>query len=259
MAAPILSLSQSHLTLLETCPRRFQYIFDQSLAVPPKLEGQAAALWGRQFHLLMQQQALGMPIDLMAAANPEMVAKVTALQQAAPQLFQPQPHESLRQSEHQRSLSLNGYVFTVIYDLVILTPQSGMIVDWKTYLKPPPKEYLADDWQTRLYLYVLTETTQLLPEQLHMDYWFVRHQDEQGHGLPPSAYGFSYGLQKHDQTRADLLRLTERLSNLRQHRDFPQTENLDLCVRCPFQIRCQRLASPTLPMDLDAIEEITLD
>ncbi|MEM9483504.1 MAG: PD-(D/E)XK nuclease family protein [Cyanobacteria bacterium P01_F01_bin.116] len=259
MAPSILSLSQNHLKLLETCPQRFQYIFDQSLAVPPSQEFQEAAVWGSQFHLLMQQQALGMPIDVMSMANKEMVAKVDALKQKAPHLFQSGEHESLRQSEHQRTLALNGYVFTVIYDLVVLTPTAGMIVDWKTYLKPPLKRYLADDWQTRLYLYVLKETTDLLPEQLNMDYWFVRHRDQQGNELPPSEYRFTYSLAQHDQTRAYLLRLTDRLSAMRQSGNFPKTDYRDRCTRCPFQIRCQRLDEPVLPVDLNAIEEISLD
>lgn len=258
MAPSILSLSQTHLALLETCPRRFQYIFDQSLAVPPKLDGQEAAQWGSQFHLLMQQQAMGMPIDVMATANEDMVAKVEALKQKAPHLFRPQPQERLRQSEHQRTLAFNGYVFTVIYDLVVLTSKSGMIVDWKTYLKPPPKQYLARDWQTRLYLYVLKETTELMPEQLTMVYWFVRHRDEQGNDLPPSAYRFTYTVQQHEQTRKDLLRLTDRLSRLRQLGEFPKTDYRDRCSQCPFQIRCQRVNINDLPLDLAAIEEIAI-
>ncbi|MEM1256176.1 MAG: PD-(D/E)XK nuclease family protein [Cyanobacteria bacterium P01_H01_bin.21] len=255
---PVLSLSQTHLTLLETCSRRFQYIFDQALAVPPKREGQEAALWGSQFHLLMQQQALGLPIDMMAAANGDMTSKIDALRAIAPHLFQPQLNEQLRQSEHQRSLAFNGYVFTVIYDLVVLTEQTGLIVDWKTYLKPPPRARLAQDWQTRLYLYVLTETTDLAPEQVTMVYWFVRNRNEQGDDLPPSDYGFTYSLQQHDQTRAELLRLTERLTELRQRGEFPKTNTVDRCLYCPFQIRCQRLLEPHLPINLDEIEEISL-
>ena len=150
--------------------------------------------------------------------------EVDALRQQAPQLFEsnpPDPHERLRQSEHQRTLAFNGYLFKVIYDLVVLTEHSGLIVDWKTYLKPPPKGRLTHDWQTRLYLYVLAETGGLAPEQLTMVYWFVRHQDDQGKDLPPSDYRFTYSLQQHDQTRADLLLLTDRLSALRLRGEFP--------------------------------------
>lgn len=258
MSLPVIALSQAHLTLLESCPRRFQYIFNQSLAVPPKPEGQEAARWGSQFHLLMQQQALGIPIEAMSMANGDMTDKLKALRQRAPHLFEPSPGEQLRQSEHQRTLAFNGYLFTVIYDLVVLTPDSGLLVDWKTYLKPPPQQTLAHDWQTRLYLYVLAETSHLSPEQLTMVYWFVRHRDERGEDLPPSDYRFVYGLQQHDQTRADLSRLTDWLSTLRQGDEFPQTTVLDRCGRCPFQIRCQRGPELALPLDLEGIEEISL-
>lgn len=258
MSLPVISLSQAHLTLLESCPRRFQYIFNQSLAVPPNPEGQEAALWGSQFHLLMQQQALGIPIDVMATAHGDMTAKVEALRHQSPQLFHPGPDERLRQSEHQRTLAFNGYLFTVIYDLLVLTDSSGLIVDWKTYLKPPLQQYLARDWQTRLYLYVLAETSHLSPEQLTMVYWFVRHRNQQGEDLPPSDYRFVYSLQQHDQTRSDLIRLTDQLSALRQGGAFPQTSVLERCGRCPFQIRCQRMDEPSLPLDLEDIEEISL-
>ncbi|MEL7506955.1 MAG: PD-(D/E)XK nuclease family protein [Cyanobacteria bacterium J06554_1] len=258
MSLPVISLSQAHLTLLESCPRRFQYIFNQSLAVPPKPAGQEAALWGSQFHLLMQQQFLGIPIDVMSTAHGDMTAKVEALRQQAPQLFHSGPDERLRQSEHQRTLAFNGYLFTVIYDLLVLTDSSGLIVDWKTYLKPPLQQYLAQDWQTRLYLYVLAETSHLNPEQLTMAYWFVRHRNDRGEDLPPSDYRFAYSLQQHDQTRAELLRLTDQLSALRQSNAFPQTSVLERCGRCPFQIRCQRLDEPSLPLDLEDIEEISL-
>ncbi|MEO1180898.1 MAG: PD-(D/E)XK nuclease family protein [Cyanobacteria bacterium J06636_28] len=258
MSLPVISLSQAHLTLLESCPRRFQYIFNQSLAVPPKPAGQEAALWGSQFHLLMQQQSLGIPIDVMSTAHGDMTAKVEALRQQAPQLFHSGPDERLRQSEHQRTLAFNGYLFTVIYDLLVLTDSSGLIVDWKTYLKPPLQQYLAQDWQTRLYLYVLSETSHLNPEQLTMAYWFVRHRNDRGEDLSPSDYRFAYSLQQHDQTRAELLRLTDQLSALRQSNAFPQTSVLERCGRCPFQIRCQRLDEPSLPLDLEDIEEISL-
>ncbi len=258
MPLPVLSLSQTHLTLLETCSRRFQYIFDQSLAVPPTPDGQDAALWGNQFHLLMQQQALGLPVDVMATANKDMTAKIEALRHQAPQLFQPTPKEQLRQSEHQRTLAFNGYVFTVIYDLVVLTDNTGLVVDWKTYLKPPARERLAQDWQTRLYLYVLAETSGLSPDQLTMAYWFVRHQDDQGNDLPPSAYRFQYSCQQHEHIRKDLSRLTDRLSILRQRSEFPQTDSLERCRRCPFQIRCQRLKEDDLPINLETIEEISI-
>ena len=82
--------------------------------------------------------------------------------------------DAFSQSEHRRTLAFNDYLLTVVYDLVVCTPQQGQIFDWKTHQRRPPESWLQGDWQTRLYLYVLCETTDLKPEQLSMTYWFVR-------------------------------------------------------------------------------------
>ncbi|MEM9165166.1 MAG: PD-(D/E)XK nuclease family protein [Cyanobacteria bacterium P01_F01_bin.4] len=266
---PILPLSQSHLTLLETCDRKYQYIFLDSLSVPPDPNQQAGALWGNQFHLLMQQQALGLPIEVMAPADTDMADSVAALRQTAPDLFEEVGLDGLRQSEHQRMLAFNGYLLTVIYDLVVVTPNQGQIVDWKTYQRPPQRVWLERDWQTRLYLYVLTETTDLTPEQVSITYWFVRNRDEQTGALKPESYRFSYSAERHDQTCQDLEAITRRLTNLRQTTmEFPKVDvTKGLCDRCPFAIRCRRggfgssleqTVAIATHLDLDTIDEIAL-
>ncbi|MEO1401428.1 MAG: PD-(D/E)XK nuclease family protein [Cyanobacteria bacterium J06635_1] len=269
MPLPTLPLSQSHLTLLETCDRKFQYIFLDSLSVPAEPEQQSRAFWGNQFHLLMQQQALGLPIEVMAPADAEMTDSVAALRQTAPDLFEEPGPGGLRQSEHQRMLAFNGYLLTVIYDLVVLSPDQGQIVDWKTYLRPQQRVWLERHWQTRLYLYVLTETTDLDPAQVSMTYWFVRNRDEQTGALTPESYRFNYSAERHGQTRQDLETLTQRLTQQRQAMaDFPKVDvTKGLCDGCPFAIRCQRCSlgssleqtvAIATHLDLDTIDEIAL-
>ncbi|MEM8808900.1 MAG: PD-(D/E)XK nuclease family protein, partial [Cyanobacteria bacterium P01_G01_bin.38] len=234
---------------------------------------QAGALWGNQFHLLMQQQALGLPIEVMAPANVEMADSVAALRQTAPDLFEEVGLDRLRQSEHPRMLAFNGYLLTVIYDLVVLSADQGQIVDWKTYQRPPQRVWLERDWQTRLYLYVLTETTDLNPEQVSITYWFVRNRDAQTGELKPQSYRFSYSAERHGQTRQALEALTQRLTKLRQAavesgEDFPKVDvTKGLCDRCPFAIRCQRgglgssleqTVAIATHLDLNTIDEIAL-
>jgi ATP-dependent exoDNAse (exonuclease V) beta subunit len=60
-------------------------------------------------------------------------------------------------------------LLTVIYDLLIEAEDNAQILDWKTYPQPKEQNRLAKDWQTRLYLYVLAETSDYLPEQISMD------------------------------------------------------------------------------------------
>ena len=261
----MLRLSQGHLTLLEACPRRFQHTVLDALAVPATPEQLAAQQWGDRFHLLMQQRELGLPIEPVLAEDAELQGAVAALIQAAPALFE--PTEIFRQSEHSRSLRVHGYWFTVVYDLLRLWADRGEIVDWKTYRQPRPPDRLAEDWQTRLYCYLLVETTDLAPEQVTMVYWFVRHRDPGSQAWQPESVRIPYDRRHHDRTHADLQQWCDRLTPwLDTASDLPQIpptpKGLEICHPCPFAVRCQRNAGantgqdPLLP--LDAIPELAL-
>ncbi|MEL6160404.1 MAG: PD-(D/E)XK nuclease family protein [Cyanobacteria bacterium J06623_5] len=281
----MLPLSQSHLTLLEACPRRYQYVFFDALLGPSNYEQRVTTQWGNQFHLLMQQAALDLPVEAIAPADTELATSLHALAQAAPDVFAHLPtasaptsdsvqlSDSFSQSEHRRTLSFNGYLLTVIYDLVVFSEKravgdrSGHIFDWKTHQKPPPKAWLMNDWQTRLYRYVLCETTDLEPTQISMTYWFVRpsHQaDDKGKSpAQPTSYRFDYTQLAHDLTRQDLQRLTDELTAMRELADFPKVSiEKGLCDRCPYNIRCDR-SDRTFPQDpsrlLKAASQLTAD
>ncbi|HIK45827.1 MAG TPA: PD-(D/E)XK nuclease family protein, partial [Leptolyngbyaceae cyanobacterium M65_K2018_010] len=122
----------------------------------------------------------------------------------------------------------------------------------------------------RLYLYVLAETTDLLPEQLAMSYWFVPPWPVAGADgpdpTPPRCINLPYSQQEHQRTAQDLDRLTDRLTSLlATAQDFPQVdEALGHCLRCPFAVRCQRssdryatLTTLELP-PIEAIAEVPL-
>lgn len=276
---PLISLSQGQLKFFETCPRQYQYF--ETLPVLREPDLNESAEWGKRFHRLMQQQALGLPIEVMAPADQEMMASVEALRGEAPHLFESDlvgkaEAGQQRLSEFQQTLEFKGYLLTVIYDLLLLTADTGQIIDWKTYLKPPQKNWLWQDWQTRLYLYVLSETSGLSPNQISMVYWFVRSKDPQTQKLKLESYELTYSDSLHHQTETDLLALTDRLTELRRNTMiFPKVAlSKGVCERCPFAFRCQRLplndgehsedSMRTLNdqlingLMLDAIEEIPL-
>lgn len=271
----MLPLSQSHLTLFEACPRRYQYVFFDARSAPSTYEQHTQTQWGNQFHLLMQQRALDLPIQTISSADANMAASLDALAKAAPEVFEHLPTtlqslqstNSFSQSEHRRMLSFNNYLLTVVYDLVVLRPTQsadknpikGHIFDWKTHQTPPPRAKLKADWQTRLYQYVLCETTELAPEQIAMTYWFVRLNApelnapelnalensaslDQPMTAEPSAYQFGYSLAEHDRTRRDLLTLTDALTRMQRAETFPKVDIAKgLCGYCPFAVRCDRL------------------
>lgn len=254
------NLTQSHLSLLETCPRKFRQVYLDGLTAPPPSDLQASQLWGNRFHLLMQQRELGLPLPPTAAETTPLTDSVQALVSAAPELFAAAPSPQLRQSEHRRSLAFEGYSLTVIYDLLLLSATAGQIVDWKTYFQLRSRAALERDWQSRLYRYVLVETSPLAPEQVTMSYWFVRHRDPQTQTLLPQEVRLSYSQQQHQQTHQDLQRLTEALSRYSASGHFPQVDPvLGRCDRCPFAVPCDRAGQQPVPLPaFDEIAEVPL-
>ena len=150
-----------------------------------------------------------------------------------------------------------------MYDLLLLQPGQAQILDWKTYPQPRNLAFLRDHWQTRLYLFVLVETTEYQPEDVSMIYWFVRHQSENG-TLTPQSCQFPYDRFQHEETRQEL---EEQIKNLSQWQkdysqtNYPQTgdsvtpflssdsspepfpkipEASTACIRCNFNQRCDR-------------------
>ncbi|MBW4656211.1 MAG: PD-(D/E)XK nuclease family protein [Kaiparowitsia implicata GSE-PSE-MK54-09C] len=236
-------LSQGHLNGLDLCPRRFQHVHLDQLLSPTAPEQQQALDWGTRFHLLMQQHDLGLPVETIEPADPTVQACFRQFMQTAPEVFAVQPGQ-VRHSEHRRTLELEGVLLTAVYDLLVLHPDRALIYDWKTHLTPQSAMRLAQDWQTRLYCFVLAETSAYLPEQISFTYWFVRAQA--GGGAPrPQHHTLPYSTTQHEKTRQALsqrlAQLSEGLAGYREGRSLPQVpEELGRCDRCPFAIRCRR-------------------
>jgi hypothetical protein len=237
----MLTLTQGHLRQLETCPRRYQYTYLDHVTAPTDPAMLERQRWGTQFHQVMQQRDLGLPMADLLREDPALETAVNGLLAAAPELFGPQPG-GFRQSEHRRTLAFNGYGLTAIYDLLVLGATSGQIIDWKTYQRPPNAAQLAQEWQTRLYRYLLVETSALRPEQVSMTYWFVAPPAAQGPPTPPSSITISYTAAQHRRTEADLKRLTDTLTALLATGNALPKVDLAQghCIHCPFAVRCQR-------------------
>lgn len=240
-------LSQRHLKVLETCPRQFEYLYFDRLALTVSPYQQVKSQLGSDFHLLMQQRELGLPIAPILERAPQQQAWMQAILTTAPELFESEP-QTWRESEHIRTLAIDNYLFTVIYDLVILQPdchkdslhQQANIIDWKTYPLPKNKKELDRDWQTRLYAYVLAETSDYLPKQIAFTYWFIQSSPQ------PKSVRIGYTLKQHQQTKSDLHDLLSKLTTWvdayrtdREH--FPQVAtSAGVCQRCSFADRCGR-------------------
>ncbi|MBR8828015.1 MAG: PD-(D/E)XK nuclease family protein [Gomphosphaeria aponina SAG 52.96 = DSM 107014] len=227
MQLPLIRLAQGQLNLLEICPPQFQRLYLEELGSPISPEEQEKQSWGSQFHLLMQQRELGLPIDSLLKEDEEVQRSLNGLVAAVPEIGG-LTGTILRDAEHCRTLNFQGYLLTVVYDLLIVEGKKAQILDWKTYLQPQSQKKLAQNWQTRLYLYVLAETSEYLPEQISMTYWFVR--------LPrtPASVNFIYNDLLHQQTRQDLSSILTKL-------DSWLAEYLDEGIAFPHRLNCQEV------------------
>jgi hypothetical protein len=172
-------------------------VYLEHLTSPIDPKQQEKLSWGSNFHLLMQQLELDLPVELLLEEDQEIKEALIKLVRNNPEVFQ-QRKGQIRDPEHCRTLKFEQYLLTVIYDLLILSDERAQILDWKTYQKPPKKFDLAKNWQTRLYLYVLAETANYSPEQISMTYWFVKLPNN------PESVTFGYNSTLHRQTREDL-------------------------------------------------------
>jgi len=261
----LIRLSQTYLNHLETCPRKFQLIYLEQLSSPISPDQEEKLAWGKQFHLLMQQRELGLSVELLFQADPKMWESFQAIAQGAPEIFLPSPNSAtFRQAEHLRTWKIDNFLLTVVYDLLIAEESSAQIIDWKTYPRPPVRQKVAENWQTRLYLLVLAETSDYLPEQLSMTYWFVESARDQGSEknlddhrdgrFPPGSLResrssqclkFISDRQQHEQTKEDLSQLLTKLQRwLKDYENgqpFPQVpENSGKCQNCQFSVICKR-------------------
>ncbi len=234
----LIRLSQGQLNLLEICPPKFQQIYLNKLSSLPNPEIEDKQTWGSRFHLLMQQRELGLPIDSLLQKDEELDRSLQALLQAAPNILD-HSNNQWREAEHSRTLNFGNYLLTVIYDLLVADDHKAQIIDWKTYLKPQNKSKLARNWQTRLYLYTLVETSEYLPEQISMTYWFVKLPNK------PESHVFTYDSQQHQQTAKDLHNLLTNLDIwLEEAIDFPHHPNCE--HKCPYyqELLAQKNNSP---------------
>lgn len=253
LTSSLLKLSQSHLNLLSLCPSKFQQVYLDCLGSILDPKQQESMQWGSRFHLLMQQRELALPIESLLESDKDLDTSVKDLIKAVPELLQPQPG-CWREAEHCRTLGYKDFVLTVIYDLLVAGKDKAVIFDWKTYRQPQKRNRLASNWQTRLYLYILVETSEYLPEQIQMTYWFVRSGK-------PQSLTFTYSQTLHQQTESDLNELLANLSTWLQNYqedkiDFPHKADCE--QKCPyFESLAKEVATPQDSQELlDAIAEI---
>ncbi|MGB2924437.1 MAG: PD-(D/E)XK nuclease family protein [Limnothrix sp.] len=232
----MIRLSQAHLQTFAQCPPSFQQKYLAKLASPNDPQQLAKQRWGVQFHQIMQQLQLGFTLETLVTED-ELKVSVEALLAQIPDFLQT-PNDHFSEAEHRRSLQVGDFALTVIYDWLVQRGDRLTICDWKTYPKPEKANDLSNHWQTKLYLYVLAETTDYAPEQLSMTYWFVKLPNQ------PESITINYSAEAHQQIKRELTKL---LQQLQAEMDDYFRANIPLqhpdqksCWRCPPQLHDRR-------------------
>lgn len=258
LASSIWQISQSHLSEFTRCPRKFQYRYLENWGLPNIDGQQEQQTLGSQFHHLLQQQEMGLDIQPFLKENLPLQQWFDTLQQSPPPFISGE-----RRSEHQQTMVCGGFTLIAVYDLLIQNSQNAQILDWKTYTRPRNLKALKNDWQTRLYPYLLTETSSYSPEQISMVYWFAQVRGQESHSLV-----LPYDSEQHQQTHAGLRQvlgqLKQSLMVYEGNQDFSQSplEN-GHCYSprhtCPFLARCRGHSQIVAgAKDVDTIAEIPL-
>ncbi len=253
-------LSQGQLTLLELCPRKFQHTYLEQLGAPTSPEQLEKLSAGSRFHSLMQQWEMELPIQAFLQEDAQLKRWFNAFIDASPKILT--ADAILRQSEHPRVLEIEGHLLTVIYDLLLLTDSEAQIIDWKTYPKPLKADRITQNWQSRLYPFVLAETSHYRPEQISMTYWFFQSK---GEATEPQSLKVKYNTKAHAEIRLDLFTLLKQLKEYcdryGEGESFPQvSESAGHCVDCSFALRCERWrdASTVQVTDWRTVAEVPL-
>ncbi|MBF2057749.1 MAG: PD-(D/E)XK nuclease family protein [Cyanobacterium sp. T60_A2020_053] len=217
-------LSQSHLNNLEKCPRQFIDAYFKQLTNFHKFDENNSTEWGSLFHRLMQQKKLNLPLTNILNQKQDLQESLSALHTAINDLCEDQDIISSEAEVKLQLKWLDKYIFTVVYDQLILKPNQAIIFDWKTYLKPTKIDYLVNNWQTKLYLFVLTEIMDYAPENISFIYWFVKLPNN------PESYQINYDQKSHDKNKLELETLLSKLTTLNDESyDYDKCLNYRQC------------------------------
>jgi len=270
-------ISQRHLSLFEQCPRRYQAEILDRRSLPISDPQRRALQRGQQFHHLLQQRALGIVGQIH---DPQLDRWLDRWQQTASL----QPHADPSQyylAEHTRTLALPPFELLVRYDALIADRDRADILDWKTYARPKHPQKLANNWQTRLYRYVLAATSDYPPERIAMVYWFAEPaqseaeitNDVNDQGRRDKTGGdrvtLAYDLEQFKQDHHEITHLLDRLTTAREAAAsssrglFPTRHELGQpcgpqeCACLQLQLLDEGKSEPTIAVrDLSEIAEI---
>lgn len=242
------SFSQSSMQDYADCPRRFQLRYIEQLTYPANefeqaIENEKHQLEGQKFHRLIQQYLIGIPKE-----NLTKMANTPNLERWWENFLSYSPTNLTNiagmHPEVTLSAPLGKFRLLAKYDLIAFKDDKVFIYDWKTYRRRPRNEWLSARWQTRVYRALLIAAgtkfnvgRPITPKRCEMVYWFANFPGE------PSIFPYSDIQYKRDWDA--LITLTKEIKSgfddsTSLTTGFPQTENRNTCIYCPYRSYCDR-------------------
>jgi len=225
--------SQSSLQDYVDCPRRFElkYLQRQRWPAPEVddlLEFERRMEQGERFHHLVHQHLVGIPAPMLLKRIEDATVRgwfETYLKQG----LEGVPPK--RRPEMLLTVPLGEYALLAKFDLVALSAEKALIMDWKTGQHIPKSDTLARRLQTIVYRYVLAKGgaslnggVPILPEQIEMVYWYAAHEG--------ATRRFPYDAAQLAADEAYLLQLVEEIHT---RAEFPLTERIERCKFCVYR------------------------
>ncbi len=235
------AFSQGSLQDYVDCRQRFRlrYVLRRvwpAVEAEPALENERHLQQGAIFHRLIHQHVLGLA--------PERLASTIADEDLGRWWRNYLAHAPVgaagsRHPELLLSAPVGGHRLVARYDLIAVDPgQRAVIVDWKTSRQRPPRKWLAERLQTRVYPYLLVRAGSHLnggrpfpPEQVEMIYWFADFPDE------PER--FPYDAARYQADGEYLTSLIGEIEALGDD-DFALTTQQRRCRYCRYRSLCRR-------------------
>ena len=239
--------SQGSLQDYSDCPRRFWLRYVLRLAWPavqsePVMENERAMQQGERFHRLAQQYWLGVPAERLEAMIHE--ADLHAWWEQFTRFAQGLHGVQHFYPEVWLSAPLGEQRLVAQFDLIAAGADGRFtIYDWKTSARKPPREWLMERLQTRVYPYLLGRAGASLnagqpisPENVEMVYWYPAHPDQ-----PES---FLYSARQYAEDQASLAGLVQEIARRAESVEapgaFPLTKQEKRCAFCVYRSLCER-------------------
>lgn len=272
LLAPDFQFSQLNMQDYVDCRRRFQLRHLDRLAWPavetePLIEQEQRLQAGAAFHRLVQRYLVGVPAESLSAMVESDSSNNRDLRlwwQNFLQYSGVVPEENVL-VERVLAARIGSYRLLAKYDFIRWEVEGSdtrvTVFDWKTSQQRPPRTWLADRLQTRIYPYLLVQAgsliigvDKLLPEQVEMVYWFAEY--------PQEPHRFVYSSEQHQLDHEYLTELVSEIEGLAVG-DFQLTSDESKCKYCTYRSLCDRgieagLIDP-LEVDRDSEEDYYLE